>query len=310
MPQYYLIPKKLARAYPQLGKLSQWLEAQSFRFIFWFMGHLSPERASALSATAFSLLGPYSEKAKKAYTNLSIAFPESSEKWRRQTVRQIFRNLGKSAAELIKLEQIWEQRAERLEFVLEPAARAHLEAKRPTVFVCAHVGPWQITNLISMHLDLTISTIYAPESNEALGDMMLILREAFGVKLIPSDAGARPLLKELNNGDCIGMAMDTRLDTGQLIPFFGREALTNTTAARLALRANAALLPIRAERLGKARFRITVYDPVTGDKPDAPVEDQAIAMTARVNEHFESWIQDNPEQWICLKRRWPKAHKL
>ncbi len=140
--------------------------------------------------------------------------------------------------------------------------------------------------------------------------MMLKLRDAFGVKLIPSDAGVRPLLKELNEGHCIGLAMDTRLDTGHLIPFFGREALTNTTAARLALRTNSALLPIRAERMGKVHFRITVYDPVTSGTPDAPDEEQAIAMTGRVNQHFETWIRDNPEQWICLKRRWPKAHKL
>ena len=245
MPQYYLIPKRLARAYPALGKASQWLEAQVFRFIFWFMGRLSPERASALSASAFSMTGPWSAKAKKAHTNLSIAFPESSQEWRATTVRQIFHNLGKSTAELIKLEQIWEEREQRLEFVLEPAARAHLEAKLPSVFVTAHVGPWQVVNLISLHLDLTISTIYAPESNETLGDMMLKLRDAFGVKLIPSDAGARPLLKELKDGHSIGMAMDTRLDTGQLIPFFGREALTNTTAARLALRTNAT--PIERE---------------------------------------------------------------
>ena len=85
-------------------------------------------------------------------------------------------------------------------------------------------------------MGLDISTIYAPESNIALREKMRKLREAFGVKLIPSDAGARPLLRELNNGRCIGMAMDTRLDTGQLMPFFGREALTNTTAARLAHR--------------------------------------------------------------------------
>ena len=123
MPQYYLIPKRLARSYPTLGKISQWLEAQAFRFIFWFMGRLSPERASALSATAFSLTGPWSAKAKKAHTNLSVAFPESSKEWRATTVRQIFHNLGKSVAELIKLEQIWEEREERLEFVLEPAAR-------------------------------------------------------------------------------------------------------------------------------------------------------------------------------------------
>lgn len=310
MPQYYLIPKRAARRFPRLGRTAQWLEAQVFRLIFWIMGRLSPQQASALLGSTFSLLGRFNEKAKKADINLSIAFPESSEDWRRQTIRQIFRNLGKSAAELLKLEQIWEERDERLEFILQAQARAHLEAKRPTVFVAAHVGAWQVTNLLSMHMGLTISTVYAPESNAALREIMFKLRQAFGVKLIPSDAGLRPLLRELNQGHSIGMAMDTRLDTGQLLPFFGKDALTNTSAARLALRSDAALLPIRAERLGKARFRITVFDPVSSAAPDAPMDEQAIDMTTQVNEHFEAWIRETPEQWICLKRRWPKAHKL
>ena len=70
------------------------------------------------------------------------------------------------------------------------------------------------------------------------------------------------------------------------------------------------LIPIRAERLAKARFRITVYDPIVSDTPEAPMEEQAIDMSARINDCFESWVRDNPGQWICLKRRWPKAHKL
>ena len=310
MPQYYLIPKRLARAYPLVGRLVQWLEAQAFRFVFWLMGSFSPERASALAASVFGFLSTFSDMAKKADTNLSMAFPEKSEEWRRQTVRQIFRSLGKSAAELIKLDQIWAEREQRLEFILQPEAQKHIDAGQAIVFVTAHIGAWQITNLLSLHEGLSISTVYAAESNAALREQMLKLRESFGVKLIPTDAGLRPLLRELNKGACIGLAMDTRLDSGQLIPYFGREALTNTSAARLALRTNAPLIPIRAERLARARFRITVYDPIVSDTPEAPMEEQAIAMSARINDCFESWVRDNPGQWICLKRRWPKAHKL
>lgn len=310
MPEYYLVPKRAARAWPWLGRSVQWLEARAFQFIFWLIDRLSPERASAWGAAMFGWLGPFGDKARKADTNLAIAFPDRSEEWRRQTVRGIFRSLGKSAAELIKLRQIWEERDRRLEFVLSPAARQHLEAGGAAVFVCAHVGPWQIVNLISLHMGLQISTVYAPESNAALREKMLELREAFGVRLISSEAGARPLLRELNAGHCIGLAMDTRLDTGQLIPFFGREALTNTTAARLALRTGAALLPIRGERLGKAYYRVTVYDPVPVPAGDADTDDKALAMTAAVHRHFEQWIAEQPDQWICLKRRWPKAHKL
>ena len=310
MPEYYLVPKRAARAWPWLGRSVQWLEARIFQLLFWLIGRLSPERASAWGAALFGVLGVHGDKARKADQNLAIAFPEKSAAWRSDTVRGIFRSLGKSAAELIKLDQIWRERESRLEFDVQPAARAHLQAGRAAVFVTAHVGPWQIVNLISLHMDLEISTIYAPESNAALRERMLQLRNSFGVKLIPSDAGARPLLRELNAGRCIGMAMDTRLDTGELIPFFGRDALTNTTAARLALRTGAALIPIRAQRLGKARYRITVYDPVEPPAGETDADRSALAMTAAVNHYFERWISEQPDQWICLKRRWPKAHKL
>lgn len=310
MPQFYLIPKKLARKAPVLVTIAQWLEARLFAFIFWLMRRLSLEQASGLAAFAFGLAGPYGDKAGKAKTNLAIAFPDSSKEWREQTTRQIFRYLGISAAELIKLEDIWDQRDQRLEFVVQPLAAEVIKQKQATVYVTAHIGAWQVTNLIALQYGLTISTIYAPESNPVLRDMLLNLRESFGVKLIASDAGVRPLMKELAAGHSIGMAMDTRLDTGKLLPYFGRDALTNTTAARLALRTGAALIPIRGERLPAGHFRITVYDPIISEQPDSSLDEQAIVLSTQINRYFEDWIREYPEQWICLKRRWPKAHKL
>lgn len=310
MPQFYLIPKKLARKAPFLVTVTQWLEARAFAFIFWLMRRLSLEQASRLSAFAFGLLGPHGDKADKARTNLAIAFPDASQEWREHTARQIFRYLGISAAELIKLEEIWQQRQQRLEWEIAPGAARVIERKGAAVFVSAHVGAWQVANLLSLEYGLTISTIYAPESNETLANTMLDLRESFGVGLISSEAGVRPLMKELAAGHSIGMAMDTRLDTGKLLPYFGRDALTNTTPARLALRSGAALLPIRCVRLPGSRFRICVYDPLVSQQPDAPVDEQAAEMTVQINRYFEEWIREYPEQWICLKRRWPKAHRL
>ncbi|MEP5764796.1 MAG: hypothetical protein ABJ308_09380 [Halieaceae bacterium] len=310
MSQYYLIPKKLARAYPALGRAAQWLEAVAFRFLFWFIKLFPPEYATGVAATAFGWVGPRSLKARKADTNLAIAFPEQSAQWRQQTSRQIFQHLGRSAAELILLDRIWAEREQRLEFVLQDKARAHIENKDAAVFVTAHVGAWQVTNLLAARYDLSVSTVYAPESNIAMREIMLKLRQSLGVKLIATDAGVRPLIRELHNGDCIGLAMDTRLDSGQLVPYFGRDALTNTSAARLALRSGATLMPIRGESLGKARFRITVYDPIVSSDPDASMDEQALDITRQINQCFESWIRDTPGQWICLKRRWPKAHKL
>ena len=310
MPQFYLIPKRLARKAPVLVSISQWIEGLGFRFIFWVMRQLSVENACRLSAFAFGLVAPYSDKANKARTNLAIAFPDSTEEWRRQTTRQIFLSLGKSTAELIKLEQIWEEREQRIEYVVDPKAHEYMQAKKAAIFVSAHIGPWQVAPLVTRHYGLTINAIYAPESNPVLAGLMRDLRKSFGERLISSEAGPRPLLKELHAGHSIIMAMDTRPDTGKLIPFFGRDALTNTSAAGIALRAGAAIVPARAERLPHGRYRITVYEPLFSPDPDAPIKDQATEVATVINRYFEDWIREYPEQWVCLKRRWPKAHRL
>jgi Kdo2-lipid IVA lauroyltransferase/acyltransferase len=310
VPEYYLLPKRLARKSPFLAALAQHLESALFRFVFWFMRRLSLERALRLSAFVFSLAGRRSDKANKARENLAIAFPERSAQWREHTIRQIFRYLGVSAAELIKLEQIWQERDKRIEFVLEPEALQHMQSRRPTIFITAHVGAWQVATLVTRQYGFDTSAIYAPESNPLMNDLMLKLRKSIGENLIAADAGPRPLIKELNAGRSISMAMDTRPENGKLIPFFGVDALTNTSAAGLALHTGAALVAARAERLPGARYRITVYNPLVSPIPNAPVKEQAVALTAMAYRYFEEWITEYPEQWLCLKRRWPKAHKL
>ena len=310
MPEFYLIPKRLARKAPILATLAQKIEGALFRFIFAVVRWLSLERALQVSGFIFGLTGRYSDKAQKARDNLSVAFPERSGQWRDLTVRQIFRHLGYSVVELIKLEQIWEEREQRIELVLEPGARKHMESKRATLFISAHVGPWQVTPLATRLYGFVINTIYAPESNPVMQKIMLGLRKSFGERLIAADAGPRPLIRELKAGHSIIVAMDTRPDTGKLIPFFGRDALTNTSVAGLALRTGAALVVARGERLPGARYRITVYDPIVSPIPDAPVKEQAVAITELIHGYFEDWIREYPQQWICLKRRWPKAHKL
>jgi KDO2-lipid IV(A) lauroyltransferase len=310
VPEFYLVPKRLARKAPLLASIAKSVEAVAFRSIFWFIRKLSVDRALRWSAFAFGLFGPLSDKTVKARENLAIAFPDRSDEWLTQTAGQIFRHLGYSAAELVKLDQIWEEREQRIEFVLEPRAREHMESRAATIFVTAHVGAWQVAPLVTRKFGFDISAIYAPESNPIMHELMAGLRKSFCENLIPADAGPRPIMQALKAGGSIIMAMDTRPETGKLIPFFGRDALTNTSTAGLALRTGSALVVARTERLPGGRYRITVYDPLTSPIPDAPVKEQAVAMTEIVHGYFEEWISEYPEQWVCLKRRWPKTHKL
>jgi KDO2-lipid IV(A) lauroyltransferase len=66
------------------------------------------------------------------------------------------------------------------------------------------------------------------------------------------------------------------------------------------------LIPVRAERLPNHRFRVVVGMPITPRDPSADTEAQIIDMSAQVNAVFEDWIRADPQEWMCLARRWPK----
>lgn len=312
MPQYYFIPKRIARAFPWLEKAAMWSEAQLFRFIFFLFRLLPLEWACALGAGGFRLIGPWTDKAAKVRTNLSTAFPDLTDVELDQLVRDVFSHAGTSAVELLRMPQIAAEWEQRIEYIADPESAALMESGPAGVYVTAHVGAWQMTSLptVNVHFKRPLLMVYAPESNPYLHDVFFPLRKAMGVELVSSEAGVRPLLKEMARGTPLGLAVDTRLQTGKLIPFFGIEALTNTTPARLALRGGGPLVPVRGERLAYGKYRVTVGKPITSRIPDASIEEQANDMTEQVNQCFEQWISETPGQWLCMKRRWPKAHRL
>jgi KDO2-lipid IV(A) lauroyltransferase len=70
------------------------------------------------------------------------------------------------------------------------------------------------------------------------------------------------------------------------------------------LRFDCDVLPARVERLGGARFRLTVFPPLTLPRSGDHHADVAALMT-QVNQVLEDWVRDRPAEWFWLHRRWP-----
>lgn len=309
MPAYYLIPKKLVNRLPSLQKAAWWFEAAVIGGMVKFIQALGQDRGTQLLARLFAAIGPFTGKAAKVRKNLAFVLPDENEKQRHRLERKIFANLGRATAELAFMDNIWQARNSQMEFVAAPGAEAVLRSQKPAVMVTAHVGAWQLTNLVGAHYGVAITTVYAPETNPHLAELFYRLRSAFRTRLVPSEGGVRQLLRELQQGHSVGLAVDTRLDSGELVPFFGVPAPTNTVPARLALSARCPLMVARAERLAGGRYRITMFPPIVAAQEAKTKEEKALSMTAQLNGLFEQWIREDPSQWMCLKRRWPKDAK-
>jgi len=307
MAEYYLVPKRLVRRMPRLAAFAQAVEGQFVRGLFALIRALPPQRRTALLGWLAATIGPLTDKASKARANLAVALPDQDAAERRATVKAIFRSVGHAIAELFNAPDIWERRAELVEFVTAPETAPIIASGRPTVYVTAHVGAWQTTLFLGPHHGFPLTTVYAREANPVIHDLFYQLRSGLKANFIPSEGSVRTLLRELHSGRSIGLAVDSRLEGGDLVPFFGVETPTNTVAARLALRVGCNLVPVRCERLPHGRYRVTSFPPIRPTDANAPLDQQVLDMSRQVNATFEDWIRDTPGEWICLKRRWPKA---
>jgi KDO2-lipid IV(A) lauroyltransferase len=304
--KYYFLPRKLAKRWPWLNRIGWRLEAWLIGALIGVFRMLPLERATRLAHWLFATFGTRSGKRMRVMRNLQIAFPDASAEEHKRLAHDIFGHVGVALAEIAQIGKIWAERERRLEFVIAPEVQFLRDRDRPAVFVTAHVGPWTLTNFLATQCGFRLTTVYAPESNPYVHDMMLRLRRELQIELLARDNSMRVLMKELAGGAAIGLGSDVRLDGGEMVPIFGHEMATNTVPARLALRFGCELLPARAERLPGGRFRITLYAPVRPDDPTAPPAVQAVNMAAKVNAHFEQWIREAPGEWLCLARRWPK----
>jgi Kdo2-lipid IVA lauroyltransferase/acyltransferase len=269
------------------------------------LGILPLDWASALGGALARWIGPHSGVSKRARSNLRGAFPELGEAAIKAIVRGMWDNLGRVVFEYPHLRKIEVFAAGGRVAVrgLDNLERA-LAAKRQVIMFSAHLGNWEIAALAGGQYGLDIAQIYRAANNPHIDRMVRRLRGDLG-ELIPKGAVAsRRAVAALRRGGHLSLLVDQKLNDGIAVPFFGRPAMTAPALALLALRFDCDVLPVRVERLGGARFRLTVHPPLplprSGDR-DA----DAMALMTEVNRTLEDWIRERPEQWFWPHHRWP-----
>lgn len=287
----------------------RWRTEAALLSLFWGVcARLEPQAASAFGARLLRSVGPRLAKDPHVRRNLRLAFPDRTEAEIGELGREVWASAGAVLAEYPHFTAIChDDFAGHVEYVEHYDLDDYRAGRKHGLFVSAHVGNVELTGAAAVRQGIPITAIYAPSQNPFIDRMLRRRREALGCGLISLDEGARPLVRELAEGRSVGLIVDTRDDDGVPVPFFGRDKLTTLAPARLALRFGCELIPGRVERLGPARFRLTAYEPIRPDPELGSDKERAIQMMAELNRLFEGWIRERPEQWLCLKRTWPKT---
>lgn len=270
---------------------------------FWLvLGVLSPERASAAGSALARVVGPHLRRHRKIRRNLALALPERRPEEIEALARAVWGNFGAVLAEFPHLAAICGDTGApaRVEVVDWTSA----DSSGPRIFALAHLANWEIITRIILQRHPSLVAIYSPQENPWLERLVQRRRALANCEFVPNAGGMQRAAAALAQGRCVALLTDQRADGGRAIEFFGLEAETTDVPARLALAFGCPLVPVRVERLGHARFRVTFCAPVEPDDAAAGQKQKALQMTRRLQALFEAWIRERPDQWLCAKRRW------
>ncbi len=225
---------------------------------------------------------------------------------RRRTVRRVFVNAGRSAAEILVARRTGAAAFQPRIVAVDGDEHftGALAAGRGIVGLTAHFGNWEmLAASLGLRCDLRVvgKTSRPGDATELVQD----IRAGFGLETIEQN-NVRGILRALRGGAMVGILPDQDIDrqAGIFVPFFGRDAYTPTGPATLAIATGAPLLPLFLRREGRSRHRLVFHPPIFAD-PAAPDRDAEVRrLTAAWSAVFEEEIAARPDLWVWFHRRW------
>ena len=261
--------------------------------------------SNALAALARTI-GPRIAASRRVRVNLDHVWPHLAREEREKIVRGACDNFARIANDYWQMDRIRAQQDRRIEVVGGEYLEALRSSGRGSIIFTAHLGGWQVIPFVTARYGLPMIVFRRKLDNLLVNQAYERWLTANGVSIVMKEMhGLRNLAAILRRGGHVGMLVDVRFEGGMRIPFLGQGAMTATGPAALARKYDALLVPVRTERLGPAKFRVTVEEPrpaVRTNDQEADIRETLCWMNERIGE----WVRARPEQWFWFHRRWGK----
>jgi KDO2-lipid IV(A) lauroyltransferase len=242
-----------------------------------------------------------------AMFNLRLAFPDWTDAQRRRTIRGLVRQMGWMAGEFSQLPKYKRETIERIVILdgFENFASAR-ERGKGVLFLTGHMSAWELAPFAHALYGYPLHFLVRPIDNPRVDALVNKYRCLSGNSPIDKKQAARAIFRVLSSGGTVGILADlnTSLDEGVFVDFFGVPACTTTGLARIALRTDAAVVPSFLswdESLRKYRLR---YEPAIQLARTGEEERDIQGNTARFTRVIEDYARAHPDQWLWVHKRW------
>ncbi|MEX0309789.1 MAG: lysophospholipid acyltransferase family protein [Tateyamaria sp.] len=245
------------------------------------------------------LIGPAAGFLRRAEDHVAFALPHLPHAEHRRIARDSLANAGRTLIEnystraLLKRQQSAEITGPGFEAMVDAA-----QAGRPVILVTGHFGNYEAVRAALVGRGYKVGGLYRDMSNPYFNAHYVRTMQAFGGPVFAQGRkGTAGFVRHLKQGGQLVLLFDQHVLRAPIMDFLGHPARTATSAADLALRYDALLIPFYGiRREGGLDFDCVMEAPI-------PHSD-ATQMTQAMNDSISARIRAHPEQWLWVARRW------
>ena len=214
-------------------------------------------------------------------------------------VRRVPDNFGRSMIEIYSGEDFRDRVRDIAFSGAGVAALAEAKANgQPVMLVTGHFGNYDAPRAALVANGYPVSGLFRPARNAYFNDHYSAAIAALGEPMFSTDRRDLPkMIRFIRGGGMQGIVIDLNSFGGERLDFMGKPALTAVSAAELALKYNALVVPIYGIRQPDGlSFDIRVEAPIPHSDP--------VTMTQALNDSLSALVRNYPDQWFWIHRRW------
>jgi len=250
------------------------------------------------------IVAPIAGYDKRVRANLALIRPDLPAAEVRRLMRRVPDNFGRSLIEIYSGQEFTD-RVKDIAFSGDGAAalKQARDQGRPVILVTGHFGNYDAPRAALIARGYPVGGLYNPMSNAYFNDRYVAAISGLGTPVFERGRrGLAAMVKFLKAGGIVGMVADHYMKHGLPLDFMGTPAYTAISAAEMAIKYDALLVPIYGIRQPDGlSFDIRVEAPVPHGDP--------VAMTQALNDSLSALVADHMDQWFWIHRRWKAPPK-
>lgn len=245
------------------------------------------------------IVGPLIGYPDRVRDNLTLIFPDMPAAEKDRLARAVPDQIGRTLAELFSPRDLV-RTAARTPVTGDGIAAVDQarEAGRPIIIVSGHFGNYDVARSILIQRGHKVGGLYRSMNYRGFNDFYVSRISQVGTPLfLRGRRGMGEMVRFLKAGNAIALLIDQHMTAGAPLKFFGRTAYTALSAAELALRYDALLVPCYGVRQPDGMsFEMVLEAPIPHSTPEE--------MTQALNDSLEAQVRANMAQWLWVHRRW------